>query len=132
MKDAVLFVVAPADVTVITPVVAPVGTVTVSVVAVAAVTVAGVVLNNTVLFAGVVSNFVPVIITEVPTVPDVGANEATLRAGVGVTTGSSSFLQEDTAVKRPSRTSKKYILFFKILIGIVVGFKTIIVWLFDW
>jgi hypothetical protein len=59
-------------VTEIFPVVAPVGTVVAILVAVLEVTVAAVPLNFTVLFAGVVSKLVPVMVTASPTIPLVG------------------------------------------------------------
>ena len=62
----------PLTVTVIVPVVAPTGTEVVILVVVLAVTIATVPLNLTILFAGVVSKFVPVIVTDVPTPPLVG------------------------------------------------------------
>jgi hypothetical protein len=62
-------------VTVISPVVAPAGTVTESVVADAAVTTAVVLLNFTTLLAGVVLKSVPVIIIDAPISPEVGAND---------------------------------------------------------
>ena len=55
----------------------PTGTITVSEVAVAAETVAIVAPKNTILFAGVVLKFVPLIITVVPMGPDKGAKEVT-------------------------------------------------------
>jgi hypothetical protein len=58
--------------TVILPVAAPAGTVTVSCVAVAAVTVAAVPLKATVLLAAVVLKFVPVMVTVVPSEPLAG------------------------------------------------------------
>ena len=58
--------------TVIGPVVAPLGTEAVMLVVELAVTVAAVLLNLTVLFAGVVSKLVPVMVTEAPTKPLVG------------------------------------------------------------
>jgi hypothetical protein len=63
-------------------VVAPTGTVTTKLVAVALVTVADVPLNFTVLFEGVGSKLVPVIVTDVPTTPIVGVKpdtESTLK-----------------------------------------------------
>ena len=68
--DALVAVVCPATSTVIGPVVAPVGTVAVIDVAVEAVTVAVVPLNLTVGEA----KFDPVIVTLVPTVPELGLN----------------------------------------------------------
>ena len=67
MKSAALVAVLPATVTVIFPVVAPAGTVVVIDVAVLPVTTAVVPLKATVLFEGVVSKFVPVMVTVVPT-----------------------------------------------------------------
>ncbi len=75
IKSFALVAVLPATVTVIFPEVAPAGTVTVILVAVLAVTVAVVPLNCTVLFEGVVLKFAPVIVTEIPTEPEVGVNE---------------------------------------------------------
>jgi hypothetical protein len=65
--------VTPPTATVITPVVAPVGTVVVIEVAVDAVTIAVVPLNCTVLLAAVVLKFVPVMVTVAPTAPVAGA-----------------------------------------------------------
>ena len=70
-----LVAVFPATVTVIGPVVAPVGTEVVIEVAVLAVTTAVVPLNWSVLLAGVVLKFVPIMLTVVPTKPDVGVKE---------------------------------------------------------
>jgi hypothetical protein len=67
-------------VTLMVCVVAPTGTVTVNCVEVAAVTVAAVEPNNTVLFAGVVLKLVPVITTDEPTAPVLGANEVIVGA----------------------------------------------------
>ena len=64
--------------TVILPVVAPVGTVTVKLVAVAALTVAVVVLNFTVLLAGVVLKPDPYSVTVVPAGPTLGVNSVRL------------------------------------------------------
>lgn len=76
--------VCPPTVTVIVPVVAPDGTVTVRLVALAAVTVAVVLLNFTVLFAGVALKFVPVIVTGVPTGPDDGEKPDMVGTGITV------------------------------------------------
>jgi hypothetical protein len=70
-----LIAVTPSTITVITPVLAPDGTVVVILVAVLAVTVAVASLNFTVLFAGVVLKFVPVITTDVPILPEPGVKE---------------------------------------------------------
>lgn len=75
----------PAVVTVMVPVVAPVGTVTVRDVVVAADTVAVVPLNLTVLFAAVVSKFVPEMVTVAPTAPLVGLKDVIVGAA-GATT----------------------------------------------
>ena len=77
----------PAVVTEIVPFVAPTGTVTASDVAVAPVTVARVPLNLTVLLAGVSLKLAPVIVTAVPTVPEVGLMELTtgIPAGAALT-----------------------------------------------
>ena len=72
MKLVELVPVWPLTFTVIAPVVAPAGTEVVMLVAVLAVTVASVPLNFTLLFAGVVSKFVPAIVTDVPTPPLIG------------------------------------------------------------
>ena len=72
VKTPLLVAVLPPTVTEIDPVVAPVGTVVVILVAELAVTNAVVPLNFTILLAGVVSKFVPVIVTDVPTRPLVG------------------------------------------------------------
>jgi len=81
----------PSTITVILPVVAPVGTVTVSSVAVAAVTVAAVPLNCTVLLPAVVLKLVPLIITVVPTAPLVG--EKLVIVGIAAVLSASSSLQ---------------------------------------
>jgi hypothetical protein len=73
----------PSIVTTTSPVVAPVGTVTISVVLVPLVTVAGVPLKATIFAASVVEKFVPVILTVDPTAPDVGDRLAIV--GVGTT-----------------------------------------------
>jgi len=67
-----LVAVSPATVTLIVPVVAPLGTVATRLVVVAEVTVAVVPLNLTVLLAAVELKFVPEIVTEEPTAPLVG------------------------------------------------------------
>jgi hypothetical protein len=72
VKSVALVAVFPATVTVIFPVVAPAGTDVVILVAVLAAAVAVVPLNRTVLFAGVVLKFVPVIVTVVPIGPEAG------------------------------------------------------------
>ena len=73
-KSLTELIVFPPIVTVIFPVVASAGTVTVSCVAVAALTVATTSLNFTSLSDGVVLKLEPVIITVVPTTPLAGAN----------------------------------------------------------
>ena len=73
VKLVALVAVLPPTVTEIGPVVAPDGTVAVILVDVLAVTVAAVPLNITMLFAGVVSKFVPVMVTVVPMGPLAGA-----------------------------------------------------------
>jgi hypothetical protein len=91
VKLAALVAVPPGVVTLILPVVAPVGTVAVICVAEFTVNdVAVVVLNFTELvvkFAPltVPLKFVPVIVTDVPTGPKVGVNELIVGAGTGVT-----------------------------------------------
>jgi len=85
VKSLVLVAVFPATVTVIFPVVAPAGTVVVILVAVLAVTGAVVPLNFTVLLAGVVLKFVPVIITDALTVPEVALNEVMVGNAAAVT-----------------------------------------------
>src|SRR5262245_54223293 len=70
-----LVAVSPETVTVIGPLVADAGTVTVRVVVVATVTVATVPLMRTVLLAGVVEKFEPVMTTVLPTNPLDGLNE---------------------------------------------------------
>ncbi|MNL40146.1 hypothetical protein D3C87_1624720 [compost metagenome] len=92
------------------------GTTTSNEVAVAAVTVAGVVLNNTVLLAGVGSNFVPVIVTLVPAGPDAGAIAVTASTGCGVGSGLSSLSHAVKPATRPVRRSNEYSLFFKLII----------------
>ena len=62
----------PPTVTTTLPVVAPVGTGTAMLVALQVVGVAAVPLNVTVLVPAVVPKFAPVIVTAVPTAPDVG------------------------------------------------------------
>jgi len=90
VKLAVLVAVPPGVVTLILPVVAPVGTVAVICVAEFTVNdVALVVLNFTTLvvkFAPLIVplKFVPVIVTDVPTGPKVGVNEVIVGAGTGV------------------------------------------------
>jgi hypothetical protein len=81
VKLDALVPVLPATVTVIVPVVAPVGTVVVIDVAVLAVTTAVVPLNFTILFAGVVLKFVPVIVTVVPTTPVAGVKDEMVGTG---------------------------------------------------
>ncbi len=71
----------PPTVTTTFPVVAPLGTGTVILVALQAVTVPAVPLNLTVLVPCVAPKFVPVMITELPTVPDVGFKLVMLGAG---------------------------------------------------
>lgn len=75
VKLVVLVAVFPLTVTVIVPVVAPVGTEVVMEVAVLAVTTAVVPLNATELLTGVVLKLVPVMVTVVPTEPETGAND---------------------------------------------------------
>ena len=60
----------------IVPVVAPTGTVVVILVTVLAVTTAAVPLKLTMLFDGVVSKLIPVMVTEAPIDPEEGVNEA--------------------------------------------------------
>jgi hypothetical protein len=91
VKLAVLVAVPPGVVTLILPVVAPVGTVAVICVAEFTVNdVALVVLNFTTLvvkFAPLIVplKFVPVIVTDVPTGPKMGVNDVIVGAGTGVT-----------------------------------------------
>jgi hypothetical protein len=91
VKFAVLVAVPPGVVTLILPVVAPVGTVAVICVAEFTVNdVAVVVLNFTELVVKLAPlivplKFVPVIVTDVPTGPKVGVNELIVGAGTGVT-----------------------------------------------
>lgn len=73
--DAELVLPLPVTVTAISPVVAVDGTVTVRLVSVAPDTTAATPLKVTVLFAGVMLKFVPVIVTVVPVGPDVGVKE---------------------------------------------------------
>jgi hypothetical protein len=84
--------------TVILPVVAPAGTVTVSCVAVAAVTVAAIPLKATVLLAAVVLKFVPVMVTVVPSEPLAGVKLVMAGALVDVVV-TASLLQADTMHK---------------------------------
>ena len=63
------------------PVVAPVGTITVILVALQAVGVAAVPLNVTVLVPCIAPKFVPVIVTAVPTIPEVGFRFVIVGAG---------------------------------------------------
>ena len=63
---------------------APIGAVTVRLVVVAAVTVACVAPKKTMLFAGVLLKFVPVIVTEVPTGPLVGVKLLMVGTGTNV------------------------------------------------
>ena len=76
VKSVVDVAVIPCTVTVIFPVVAPAGTATVSCVADALFTVADVPLILTILSDGVVEKNVPVMVTVVPTLPEVGVKEA--------------------------------------------------------
>lgn len=76
-----LLLVAPPTVTTTPPVVAPGGTVATIEVALQLVTVvAGVLLNVTALVPCVVPKFIPVIVTDVPTAPDVGVRLVMLGA----------------------------------------------------
>jgi len=77
VKLVPLMPVDPPTVTLMGPVVAPVGTAAVIEVALDALTVAVVPLNLTVLFAGVALNPTPEIVTTVPSGPLVGLNEVT-------------------------------------------------------
>ena len=81
VKSVALVAVLPATVKEIFPVVAPAGTVVVMDVAVLAAITDVVPLNLTVLFAGIVLKFVPMIVTFVPIGPEVGVNE--IMVGVG-------------------------------------------------
>lgn len=90
----------PATVTRIGPVVVPAGTVTVKLVAVLAVTMASTPLNVTVLLEGVVLKFVPDIVTELPTFPDVG--EKLLMVGGEATAASTKKLRKCVCVHWPS------------------------------
>jgi hypothetical protein len=86
VKLAVLVTVPPGVVTLILPVVAPVGTVAVIDVAELTVNVAVTLLNFTeVVVQPVPLKFVPVIVTFLPTGPKVGVNEVIVGAGTGVT-----------------------------------------------
>jgi len=85
VKFVALVPVSPATVTVIAPVVEPVGTDVVILVAVLAVTVAVVPLKFTVLLAGVVLKFAPVIVTDVPTGPLPGVNEVRMGTWASMT-----------------------------------------------
>jgi hypothetical protein len=80
--------------TVIFPVVDPAGTLTVMLVAAADVTVAVVALNFTKLLAGVVEKLVPVSVTTVPVVPEVGENPVRVGSSVTGLDGSSLSLHE--------------------------------------
>ena len=80
--------------TVILPVLLPAGTLTVRLVAVAAVTVAVVPLNFTRLLAAVVEKLVPVRVTVVPTIPEVGENPVRVGVGIFGSDGSSFSLHE--------------------------------------
>src|SRR5208283_5810078 len=71
----------PPTVTTTFPVVAPVGTVTVMLVVLQVATVAVVPLNLTVLAPCVVPKFVPVMITEAPTAPELGFRLVIVGAG---------------------------------------------------
>ncbi len=79
----------PFTATVIFPLIASTGTVAVRVVLVASVTTAITPLNFTKLADGFVLKFKPVIVTELPTGPEVGENPLTVGAGPSV-----PFLQE--------------------------------------
>lgn len=72
VKLVALVAVCPPTVTVIVPLVAPIGTEVVMLVAVLAVTTAVTLLNLTILLLGVVLKFVPVIVMDEPTAPLVG------------------------------------------------------------
>jgi hypothetical protein len=90
VKFVALVAVPPGVVTLILPVVAPVGTVAVICVAEFTANVAVVVLNFTELVVKLAPltvplKFVPVIVTEVPTGPKVGVNELIVGAGTGFT-----------------------------------------------
>jgi hypothetical protein len=80
--------------TVIFPVVAPVGTLTVKLEDVAAVTAAAVPLNFTALLAGVVEKLVPVRVTVVPSVPELGENPVRVGMRISGLDGSSFSLHE--------------------------------------
>src|SRR5271169_2525884 len=73
----------PPTVTTRFPVVAPLGTGTTMLVPLQLVGVPGVPLNVTVLVPCVAPKFVPVIVTEVPTVPDVGLSVVMVSADLG-------------------------------------------------
>ena len=75
VKLVPLVPVSPPTVTVIAPVVAPIGTDVVMLVAVLAVAAAVVPVNCTMLLAGVALKLVPVIVTDVPIEPEVGVKE---------------------------------------------------------
>lgn len=98
--------------TVILPVLAPAGTFTVRLVAVAAVTVAAVLLNFTVLLAAVVEKLVPVRVTLVPTVPEVGENPVMVGTRVPGVTGSSLFLHPLHRRKKKRLDTNKLDTFF--------------------
>lgn len=83
VKLAALLTVTPFSVNEMGPVPAPAGTEVVMLVAVDAVTTAGMPLNSTILLAGVVLKFVPVMVTVVPAIPPVGLNP--VMVGVGKT-----------------------------------------------
>ena len=75
VKTPLVVAVLHPTVTEIVPVVAPTGTVVVILVEVLAVTTAVMPLNFTMLFAGVASKFVPVMVRELPIAPEAGAKE---------------------------------------------------------
>lgn len=85
VKSETLVAVLPATVTVIFPVDASDGIVVVMLVEVLAVTVAAVPLKFTVLADGVLLKFVPVMVTVVPTGPEVGVNEVIVGTGAAPT-----------------------------------------------
>lgn len=82
--------------------VAPAGTVTVNDVAVAAVTVAFAAPKYTILFAAVVLKLVPVIVTDVPIVPEAGENEVMVG---GAMIAKRDFANDETLSSEINRTS---------------------------
>ena len=102
VKLLLLVAVFPPTVTLTLPVVAPSGTVMVSLVAVGDVTVAVVVPILTVLEAAVVLKLVPLMVTMVPTGPEVGLKPVMVGVSTVGVLGPSSLLQDQSAATAKS------------------------------